>query len=270
MSLTCARRGDNDQPLIFVHGSSGSAASYGALVDSLAWPGSTWLYDAPGLAGEEQLFTGSFAERGQSYARAISERCGTESVRLAGWAMGGVLAVEIARALAEDGADVRFVGVIDGRAPQPEMKNRPRDAGSMARFFLMSSARTAGKSAPPIPDPLNADTIYDALSAADALGAMTSRDLLARYLAVFSTLAPSFMVHDMKRLDMDIDVFVSSDEDPSHPKPPTLGWEDVARTQHLHSVPGTHFTVLDAAFTADLARRMKDAILARETDALPW
>jgi len=53
---------------------------------------------------------------------------------------------------------------------------------------------------------------------------------------------------------MKLHLFESADAHPSHPKPPTLGWDDLAPSIERHEVAGTHFTLLAPRRIESLAR----------------
>ena len=55
-------------------------------------------------------------------------------------------------------------------------------------------------------------------------------------------------------ISMKLHLFESADAHPSHPKPPTLGWDDLAPSIERHEVAGTHFTLLAPRRIESLAR----------------
>ena len=143
-------------------------------------------------------------------------------MRLLGWQLGGVIAAELARILLERGREVAFLGILDSRAPAPEMRQRPTDRTTLERAFA-NYAR------------------------------MMERPQSEADFETFIRLVRAFHHHDQRPIPMPLDLFESAEAHPNHPKPQTLGWEGLVPVLHRHVVAGTHFTLMAPARVRALA-----------------
>lgn len=100
--------GSNAVPVFVFHASGSSTVVYEPLLKRL--PASTPMY------GFERV-EGSVEERAGQYITRLREIQGDGPYVLFGWSLGGVLAYEVARRLTEEGADVRYVGLLDTVLP---------------------------------------------------------------------------------------------------------------------------------------------------------
>ena len=64
----------------------------------------------------------------------------------------------------------------------------------------------------------------------------------------------AFFHHVQRPVPVVLHLFESADAHPSHPRPPTLGWDDLAPSIERHEVAGTHFTLLAPHRIEALAR----------------
>src|SRR5262245_20015860 len=111
-------------PLVCVHPVNGRVDAYRPLAAALTWPGPVVGLAAP----YEDSY--SLAELAKRYVAAIDLRA---SVSLFGTSIGGVIAAEMARLVVVGGGTVAFLGILDSRAPQPEMRQWPSDRESLTR-----------------------------------------------------------------------------------------------------------------------------------------
>ncbi|GIE97632.1 type I polyketide synthase [Paractinoplanes rishiriensis] len=110
--LTPLRAAGDGPPLFLAHPAGGSTFVYRQLVDLLdgGFP----------VFGLERLGDGeSVPERAARYVGRIRRVWPDGPYRLAGWSFGGVLAYEIGRQLAHDGAEVTTLALIDAGLPIP-------------------------------------------------------------------------------------------------------------------------------------------------------
>jgi thioesterase domain-containing protein len=156
--------------------------------------------------------------------------------------------------LAERGGQTALLGILDARAHVPEMRKRPTDTGTLARSFVYQRALEHEQAPPPPPVSHDAATVLATLRAAGLADDLADEAELARRLALYSALTRAFFLHHEQRaIPVPVHLFGAQDAHPSHPKPPTLGWEDHAPRVERHPVPGTHFTLLRPRFVPALA-----------------
>lgn len=238
-------------PLVCVHPPSGLAEDYRALAAALTWPGPIVGIDAP------DADFASLAELANGYVETLDLQ---KPALLLGWAIGGVIAAEMSRVVVARGGSVRFLGLLDARAPQPEMRQRPTDRASIARAYVMYRALLCEREPVPAPASSDASALLATLRQIGADAGIADEHELERRLRTVMRLMRAFFLHDQQPVPVTIHLFESSDEHPAHPKPPTLGWE--ALTPHLerHFVGGTHYTLLAPRYIEALARTINSCL----------
>jgi thioesterase domain-containing protein len=249
MPVAVLRAGDlRAPPVVCIHPISGRADVYLPLAPALDWPGPVLGISAPDPTGE-----------GHRLTDLASRYCDELDLRLPplllGWSIGGVIAAEMSRTLAARGSTVSFLGILDSRAPQPEMRQRPTDRDTLARSFLHHIALT--REQPPLGAPPPSSQPADLLAALRGLGAgdeFTGEAEVERRLQRYMALVKALFHHVQHPVPLKLHLFESADAHPSHPRPPTLGWDDLAPSIERHIVAGTHFTLLAPHRAAALAR----------------
>ena len=230
---------DRIAPVVCVHPVSGRAEAYRTLARELARPGPVLGLEPPGRDAPPEAYT--FAELARGYAGELDPQ---RPALLLGWSIGGVLAAELGRAIAARGGRVGFVGLLDSRAPQPEMRRRPTDRDSLARFYLHQWALTHEREPQPAPASTAPDQLLATLRAIGAGDEPADEAELERRLAVFMALVRGFFHHEQAPVPVPLHLFESADAHPSHPKPPTLGWDHLTPRLERRVIAGTHFTLL--------------------------
>lgn len=244
--------------LVFIHPVLGDSEVYRTLAERLEWAGPVLGIDAPGLHADEPLPT-SLADFAARYHAELADE--TSPRYLAGWAVGGVIAAELSQRMREAGEEVRFLGLLDSRAPIPAMRDRPTDRDSLARGFVATSARVAGREPPAPPASGAADEVMSALRAAGVLPPGWDEATIRRRCDVFASVVTSFFHHPQRALATPVHLFEAEEVHPDHPRPDSLGWEDHAQVERA-PIGGTHFTLLAPQHIDRLARTL-DAALAR-------
>ncbi|MDE1182644.1 non-ribosomal peptide synthetase [Paraburkholderia sp.] len=101
-----------DLPTVFaIHPASGLVADYRPLAAALDGVASVYGVQAPFYT--EDWWPGDLSELAADYAARIRSVQPHGPYRLIGWSVGGLIATEVARVLAQDGGEVPFVGLID-------------------------------------------------------------------------------------------------------------------------------------------------------------
>ncbi len=228
------------EPIIFIHPASGDSADYAPLVARLSWPGPVVGIDAAGLrAGSDGVPAARVQEMAASYlARlAISPRF------LLGSSVGGVIAAEMSQQLVDAGREVRFLGLFDCHAPQPEMRRRPTDDATMARAFASTTARTRGRELTRPPTDPSPPAILRSLRDAAAAPPDWTAGEVARRLALFTALTRAHFAHDQRHLSTRVHLFEAESDQPSEPRPAAMGWDQHSDVVRI-AVPGTRFAVM--------------------------
>lgn len=244
MTSTLLRAGDPQvAPLVCVHSVSGRADDYQLLAAALDWPGPVLGISAPDPVPD------ALTDLASRYSDELDLRT---PILLLGWSLGGAIAAELSRTIVARGGEVRFLGLLDSRASQPEMRKRPTDRDTLARFYLQHAALT--REQPPVAPPSNTES-SQLLAALRVIGADIADEAeLERRLSTFMGLIRAFYCHDQRPVPVKIHLFESADAHPSHPRPATLGWDDLAPGIEHHQIAGTHFTLMAPRHTDALAK----------------
>ena len=243
--ISVLRTGDEQvAPLVCIHSVSGRADDYQLLAAALDWPGPVLGISAPDPVPADLI---DLASR---YGDELDLRM---PVLLLGWSLGGSIAAELSRTIVTRGGEVRFLGLLDSRASQPEMRKRPTDRDALARFYLQHAALIRERT--PV-DPPATTASSELLAALRTIGVddLGSEAELERRLTTFMGLIRAFYHHEQRPVPVTIQLFESADAHPSHPRPPTLGWDDLAPRIERHQVAGTHFTLMAPRHVEALAK----------------
>lgn len=266
MPLAILRAGDpRIAPVVCVHPVSGRADAYQLLAEALDWPGPVLGISAPEPAGDAGEPGYRLTELASRYGDELD--LGMPQLLL-GWSIGGVIAAELSRIVVARGGAVRFLGILDSRAPQPDMRQRPTDRDTLARIFLQHAALTRELAPVPPPASTRPGDLWAALctlGAADEFGDEAEAEVdveaeVERRLQIFMGLIQAFIHHVQRPVPVKLHLFESADAHPLHPRPPTLGWDDLAPSIERHEVAGTHFTLLAPHRVAALARTIRGCL----------
>jgi phthiocerol/phenolphthiocerol synthesis type-I polyketide synthase A len=241
---------DHVAPLYCVHAVSGGVDEYRPLAAALAWPGPIHGITAADPPADKRSPHERLGEIAAAYVDALPRG----PVLLLGWSFGGVVAQEMSRRLALRGDEVRFLAILDSRAPIPEMQQRPTDYDTLARGFLNHRALTRDLTPVEPPASTAPSEILTALRTLGAADDFSDEAALERRLRMFMDLIRALFHHDPRPTPVPIHLFESSEEHPSHPKPATLGWEPFTTHVERIFIQGTHFNLLAPRFTESLAR----------------
>ncbi len=247
--------------LWLVHSSTGDVACYRPLVALLGGAHRVVGIAPRGLAAGDESPIDDLVELARRYAALIAGAQPEGPHRVAGWAMGGVVAAEVAEQLLDAGHRVDFVAMLDGRAPLPEMRARPLDRATVALAFAHHVARSTGRElATDAVEPTGA-AVLAALRAVGVAPAAWTADEVERRISEMQANARAVFHHTQRPLRVPLHLYESSTEHPAHPKPRTLGWEVHAEVIR-ELVPGHHFDLLAAHHIGPLAARLTAALAA--------
>lgn len=115
--LVTLQRGSAGIPIFLMHPSGGTIFAYEKLARHLVEAGPVYAVQSPEIAGID-LGAYDFDTLCTRYADEIDAVCPSGSVRLAGWSMGGMLALGVTAILEHKGRTVDRVGMFDTYPPQ--------------------------------------------------------------------------------------------------------------------------------------------------------
>ncbi|HEY7054603.1 MAG TPA: polyketide synthase Pks13, partial [Mycobacterium sp.] len=141
-TIRAREEGSNKVPVFVFHAAGGSTVVYEPLLNRL--PPDTPMY------GFERV-EGTIEERAAQYIPKLREMQGDGPFILVGWSLGGVLAYACAIGLAEQGCDVRFVGLIDVVRAGEEIPQTTEETRKRWERYARFAERTFNVTIPEIP-----------------------------------------------------------------------------------------------------------------------
>ncbi|MFI0908780.1 KR domain-containing protein, partial [Streptomyces sioyaensis] len=184
--------------------------------------------------------------------------------RVGGWSAGGILSVAVARQLAEQGEEVRYVGIIEAEAPRPGA--RVDLAPHELLGVLLSRPGLRADELPPVPPGLGRGTGDERRDAAarwiaDARVVPADQvDRIARLFVVQARILDLATPPAMRPYDGDVHVYRAAGHGAADADT-TMGWTSLTRVAHGIRVPGDHQTVLHRPQVQELAERIRSASL---------
>lgn len=235
--------------LVLVHPAGGSVLPFMALAQALKGDFSVWGLQSPDsiLAADWSVETLAAA-----YVRAVDAQRDLSPVILAGWSMGGCVALEMARIWQRSGAAPAAVVLLDTWVPPMTLAERERTRLSAALHALDVLGREAGDAA---------DLAVDA-AVLDRMAEICRRNVEA------------FVVYQPAPLDLEIDYLRARDAiaDPNEDfadalgAAPDRGWGRFAHAVEVEVVDGDHFSMVGPAHASAMAATLR-AIAARRLAA---
>ncbi|WP_299538459.1 amino acid adenylation domain-containing protein [uncultured Streptomyces sp.] len=237
--------GGGGRPALFcVHASGGSAVPFFSLARSLGGDQPLYGIEAVGLHGEEAATTvDAMARRYVEGVRAVRP---AGPYLLAGWSLGGTVALAMAGLLREQGEEVPLVVLLDCAVP-PVLPEPPSHT-DMLTGFVHDIAGLAGR---PQDEP---DAAFLASLSSDA-----ERESAVVRLLESSGFVPEGMDQDLRRkISAYLDTVRVGLTSPVPPFDGVLhqcvasegggayadGWDALAARVERHEVPGSHYTLL--------------------------
>lgn len=151
--LIALQTGGTRPPLFCVHPVGGAVFCYLELARQLGPEQPFYGVQAAGLEGEEPAVD-RLDELADRYAAAIDQTQVSGPCLLAGWSLGGVIAVEVARQLHARGRRVPLLALIDSPPPRPASALAPYP--ELLESFVRDVASLLGRRAPSVKDQLEA------------------------------------------------------------------------------------------------------------------
>jgi amino acid adenylation domain-containing protein len=129
--------------VVLVHPIGGAVSCYRPLARCLEPACRVYGLQSPGLDGANPP-PESLEGMASQYVRCLGPGLAGDLPVLAGWSLGGVIAFEMARQIAEARGECPLLFLIDSRAPEANPLHPPEDTRSLWESFLSDLARTAG------------------------------------------------------------------------------------------------------------------------------
>ncbi|MET9979815.1 alpha/beta fold hydrolase [Streptomyces microflavus] len=245
-------------PLVCLHASAGSAYSYLPLAHLLGPDQPVLGVEAPGFDGS-QAPVSSVPELAARYTAALREAVPAGPVHLLGWSLGGLIAFDMARRMAEAGAEVGRVILVD--ASPPYAVPMPPESETVRRF-LHEIAVSLGLHTPAEIDALLVGGGEDALAVFREIGRLRSwppeldAELLSDRYGVFRAHAEAAHSYEPAGQYGGPVWHLLADKSP----PQDRRWAELAPDLTERQVPGDHHTLWQGDNLQQLAAHVRSAL----------
>ncbi|MBX7431025.1 type I polyketide synthase [Mycobacterium sp. Y57] len=266
-TLRAPKEGSDRVPVFVFHPAGGSTVVYEPLLKRL--PPDTPVY------GLERV-DGSIAERAREYVPKLMEMYGTGPYVLAGWSLGGALAYACAVGLKRNGADVRFVGLIDTVRAGEEVPQTKEEIRARWDRYALFAQRTFNVEIPEVPyeqleeldDEGQVKFVLDAVkdSGVDIPGGIIEHqrtsylDNRALDTAVIEPYDGHVTLYMADRYHDDAIMF----EPRYATRRPDGGWGEFVTDLEIVPIGGEHIQAIDEPYIAKVGAHMSEAITAIE------
>ncbi|HEX5715571.1 MAG TPA: amino acid adenylation domain-containing protein [Thermoanaerobaculia bacterium] len=248
--------GTGAEALFFVHPGAGDVFGYVPLARRLA-PWRFYGLQAPGIEGEGEPLA-SVEDLAAIHLSAVRSVQPAGPYRIGGWSMGGLVALEMARRLENEGERVGLVALLDTRvpaaaAPGPEDDLRllaafAQEIGVRSDLLQLSPEEVAGLA----PDH-RLSWILEKAWAERLLPPDMDLQLLERRLAVFRANVQAMQRHQVRPYRGNVVLFTPEQAPPEAPE----AWKETLPQLQIEPVGGTHFSLVREPYVNLLAERMK-------------
>ncbi len=230
--------------LVFVHAASGSALPFMATARAIGESVSCYALEAPSdLDPAAPVPIEALAQR---YVDAVDAVRELRPVILAGWSMGGCVALEMARLWLARGVDVAGLVMLDTWTPPPALE---AEGEADAARAVIEALELRG------------------LEVNDDMDGLDDPDLIARLERTFDANRAAFMAYRPKPIDIEIDYLRAQDPPPdvglAYPQAYDAvdrGWSRFAAAAPARNTPGGHSTMLSRENAGALAATLRSII----------
>ena len=270
-SLAIALRPSGAKPPLFlVHGLSGSALSYLDLARWLDADRPVFAIRAQGTEEGEQTLT-TIEQLAGRYVEAVRAIRAEGPYLLAGWSMGGVIALEMARQLRTTGSTVELVSVLDSSPSPLALSSWPAD---MRDTMLRRLVEGLGVEELPARGDLfwslsideQLAVLEERVLATSASTPNGARGRVVRQLRVVRANVAAVHAHRSHPSEGPV-ALIRAEASTSTFADESFGWRDVVGEElSIHTVPGDHHSLLREPGCIAVARLL-DALLDGRDDA---
>jgi amino acid adenylation domain-containing protein len=204
---------------------------------------------APGLEAEEEPLT-SIEALAEYHLQAVRSRQPEGPYLLGGWSMGGVVALEMARRLEEEGRSVALLALLDPHLDSLGAEEIAEACGEFMRGFATDLGRDGNPLVlPELPWPPNSEaeirTLLDLLQTAGGVSFDLDRSQARRYLGVLEAHTRAMQAYVPRPYTGSV-TLIRADERADLPTSEVMPvWQRIAGGGvAIHRVPGTHYTML--------------------------
>jgi amino acid adenylation domain-containing protein len=249
-------------PLFLLHTTPGDILGYGNLVYHLDADQPCYGFQSLGLK-EASLSHRSIEEMAQYYTGLLREFQPRGPYSLGGWCYGGIVAVEMARRLREQGEEIALLALLETVAMPPRLTNFKYYRHRLRSFLRMSPQRwiTYFRAKARYARESRVANRMRFRQAEHSESGELRDPRLIQLEHVYNTNLAALEAYKSSYYDGTVTLFNASERDPALIPDPHYGWVGLARTIEIHDVPGNHDTMLTEPNVSALAQRLNDCLL---------
>jgi len=247
-------------PLFGVHAVSGSAYAYNGLVKLLPADQPVFSFEAPSF-DNERLPVNRIPVLAEEYVKILLEFQPAGDFQLLGWSFGGALAFDMAVRLAEAGAPVARLVLVDSGLPY--IAEFPPEKAVAARFMADMAAISgiAEDTVDPIfaaaPADSSAAGLFERIEQAGILPEELDAELLLERFATFRAHLEALYNYEPPVVYHGPTMHLMAAESPAE----TMLWGKVTTDLVEVVLPGDHYSIWTGESLAELARRVDGFLL---------
>lgn len=241
-------------PLFCVHSIVGTAMRYLALARLLAGSYRVCAFQARGIVDGRDAHE-SIEDMARDYVAELRALQPEGPYRVCGYSMGGIVAHEMARALAAGGERVELLAVFDTGADACgfDLAHPPLPPVHTIALSLCDDAALARIDAQP-GERAQLDVLLEEARARGTVPPDYDGDRLAHLLAVVKVNMRSLAAFELRPYPGRLTLLRTADAERAR----DLGWAPYAREVDVVDVPGAHSTMLDAPNVTAVARALEE------------
>jgi acyl transferase domain-containing protein/thioesterase domain-containing protein len=276
-SLVCLQPSGTGAPFFCVHAVGGTIFSYAKFAQQLGTTQPFYGLQARGHIGRAPHLT--VEEMATYYINALQEVQSQGPYRIGGWSMGGVVAFEMVRQLAEFGQEVEKLVLIDSWLIPPNLIKVVEDESSLLRLFVSDIAALFGHSFDASEQEalraLDIEAVFERLFARiNALNGLSSDglDYIRTLFRVFVANTQAVGTYRPQPIAQDTLLIAAAERSPALIEAvalqggdvetlPLQGWQPFI-TQGLRcvTVPGDHYSLLAEPNLPEVAKQVRGAL----------
>jgi amino acid adenylation domain-containing protein len=261
-------RTDGDRPPLFlVHPVGGDVLCYAPLTELLGPGQPCYALQTP----EDGTPCETVPQLAAHFADVVRKEAGDGPCRLAGWSMGAVVAVEVARLLAEEGCRADLVTLID--PPEPGTGRDAPDEAALLAWLGRDLAGLAGASWQPDAEEFRSaeatarvPLFHRRAVEAGVLPADTGLLDLEGIVRRFGRNARALAAHDPAPTDVPALLVLADDGRSAHDEAARLWTGELLRGCRQVNIPGDHYSIMRRPAVDRLAAILRDALAAEPAD----
>jgi len=262
------------RPFFWVHPVGGNVFCYAELASALGRQQPFYGLQSP---GPEEVPLHRIEDMASRYLAALREAQAVGPYRLGGWSMGGVVAYEMARQLAQQGEEVELLALLDARPASGEPLQELAET-DLVSLFANDLIRTAGLGlsveAEALREAAPDDPLGFIFGRARELGLLPPGFDLSRFHGLYETFRTNLRAlrtYSPGPYPGRLALFAATEGAVVGQADSTLGWGRFAAEVQVEAVSGDHYGVVRRPVVEEIASRLTqslDEIAAEEQGAV--